>query len=112
VTNGNVPAEPWDVFRVERDDGVVPRLRLIGEMDAGTVAIFRSALAELRDTDGGRVILDLGELDFIDSTGLGALVGALRRFRDVGGDVVLAGIRPRAAKLLELTGLDKAFTIA
>ena len=98
---------------MERDnDGAVPRLRLVGEMDAGTVGTFRSALAEVGDTDSGRVILDLGELDFIDSTGLGALVGALRRFRDVGGDVILVGVRPRVAKLLELTGLDRAFTIA
>jgi anti-sigma B factor antagonist len=108
-----VPAEPWDIFRVDRDtDGVVPRLRLVGEMDAGTVATFRSALADLGDTASGRVILDLGELDFLDSTGLGALVGALRRFRDVGGDVILADVRPRVAKLLELTGLDRVFTIA
>jgi anti-sigma B factor antagonist len=81
-------------------------------MDAGTVQVFRSAVSELKDAGGERVILDLGELDFIDSTGLGALVAALKRFQDVGGDVTLADLRPRVAKLLELTGLDKAFTIA
>jgi anti-anti-sigma factor len=103
-----------DVFRVEvdNDDGVVQRLRLIGEMDAGTVEIFRNAIAELKEAGAERVILDLGELDFIDSTGLGALVAAHKRFREAGGDLVLSGVRPRVAKLLELTGLDKAFTVA
>ena len=103
-----------DLFRVELDDadGAVPRLRLVGEMDAGTVGVFRSAIVEVRDAGEERVILDLAELDFIDSTGLGALVGALKRFRDVDGDVALTGVRPRVAKLLAITGLDKAFTIA
>jgi anti-sigma B factor antagonist len=102
-----------DIFRVELDnDGATPRLRLIGEMDAGTIDVFRAAITELRDAGREQVILDLGELDFIDSTGLGALVAALKRFRDVGGDVTLVDVRPRVTKLLELTGLDKAFTIA
>jgi anti-sigma B factor antagonist len=102
-----------DIFSVEldQDDGVVPRLRLIGEMDAGTIDVFRAAIVELTETGVERVILDLGELDFIDSTGLGALVGALKRFRDEDGDVALTNVRPRVAKLLTLTGLDKAFTI-
>lgn len=103
-----------DIFRVElaQNDDVVPRLRLIGEMDAGTVDVFRAAIVDLRAAGDEQVILDLGELDFIDSTGLGALVAALRRFRDADGDVALTGVRPRVAKLLALTGLDKAFTIA
>ena len=103
-----------DIFRVEldQDDGMVHRLRLIGEMDAGTIEVFRNAIGELKEAGAERVILDLGELDFIDSTGLGGLVAALKRFRDVDGDVVLTDVRPRVAKLLELTGLDRAFTIA
>lgn len=102
-----------EIFRVEREqDGAVPRLRLIGEMDAGTIDVFRTAIVEVSESGTERVVLDLGELDFIDSTGLGGLVGALRRFRDLDGDVTLANVRPRVAKLLELTGLDKAFTIA
>lgn len=92
-------------------DAVVPRLRLIGEMDVGTIDVFRAAIVDLSEQGTERVILDLGELDFIDSTGLGGLVGALRRFRDVDGDVALVNVRPRVAKLLALTGLDKAFTI-
>ena len=102
-----------DIFRVERDQGddSVHRLRLIGEMDAGTVDVFRNAVAEIEQTGVDRVVLDLGELDFIDSTGLGALVAVNRRFREADGDVVLCDVRVRVAKLLELTGLDKAFTI-
>ena len=102
-----------DIFRVEREhDGAVARLRLIGEMDAGTVDVFRAAIVDLRDAGEERVTLDLSELDFIDSTGLGALVGALKRFRDGDGDVTLTGVRSRVGKLLALTGLDKAFTVA
>ena len=102
-----------DIFRVDvdQDDGAVPRLRLIGEMDAGTIDVFRTAIIDVSVAGVTRVVLDLGELDFIDSTGLGGLVGALKRFRDLDGDLALANVRPRVAKLLELTGLDKAFTI-
>ena len=101
-----------EIFRVEMERGAVPCLRLIGELDAGNIDAFRAAIVGVSDGGTERVILDLGELDFIDSTGLGGLVGALRRFREMGGDVTLANVRPRVAKLLELTGLDRAFTIA
>jgi anti-sigma B factor antagonist len=58
-----------------------------------------------------RVILDLGELRFIDSTGLGSLVGARKRVRESGGELVLTNTAQRIVKLLEITGLDAVFMI-
>jgi anti-sigma B factor antagonist len=111
ATRGEEP-HAVDGFRVEtEDDGVVHRLRLIGELDAATVEVLRSAVSEAMGNGAERVVLDLGELDFVDSTGLGALIGALKRMRESGGELALTAVRPRVVKLLELTGLDKVFTI-
>ena len=51
-------------------------------------------------------------MDFIDSTGLGVFVGALKRAREGGGGIELRGLKPSARKVFEITGLSSAFTIA
>jgi anti-sigma B factor antagonist len=93
-------------------DGLVTTLRLVGELDASTAPELRTRLAELYD--GGRrcVVLDLSQLDFLDSTGLGVLVGALKRFRHDGGELALRDPRPTVRKVLALTTLDKLFLVA
>ena len=53
-----------------------------------------------------RVAIDLGSVEFIDSSGLGVLVGSLRRLREDGGDLVLRAASPAVTRILELTGLD------
>ncbi|HKU94996.1 MAG TPA: anti-sigma factor antagonist, partial [Vineibacter sp.] len=56
-----------------------------------------------------RVILDLGAVEFMDSSGLGAIVALLKRIgRD--GDLVLAGTRPAVRKLLQITRIDRILT--
>lgn len=63
-------------------------------------------------TDGSnQVILDVGRSSFIDSTGLGVLVGGLRRFRQEGGDMVLRAPTLTTVTLLEVTGVIKLFEI-
>ena len=59
-----------------------------------------------------RIILDLQAVDFIDSTGLGVLVGVLKRTRSQGGDLRLVSRRSALRKLLELTALEGAFPLA
>ena len=56
------------------------------------------------------VIVDLTDVSFIDSTGLGVLVGAVRDVRADGGDLRLVVTEPQIIKLLELTGLDEVFS--
>lgn len=79
--------------------------RPIGELDAYTVATFRAALGELSSQP--RVVIDLSEVPFMDSAGLGALIGGIRRARENGGDVAVACSRPTLTRLLHTTGFDR-----
>ena len=79
--------------------------RPVGELDAYTVAAFRDALSELATQP--RVVIDLSEVPFMDSAGLGALIGGIRRAREHGGDVAVACSRPTLTRLLHTTGFDR-----
>lgn len=80
-----------------------------GELDAYTVGRFRQALAEL--SDAGRLLIDLSEVPFMDSAGLGALIGGIRRAREAGGDVAVACGRPTLTRLLHTTGFDRIVAV-
>jgi anti-sigma B factor antagonist len=58
-----------------------------------------------------RLVVDLGGTEFIDSTGLGVLVRALKRLRHHGGELVVRSPRPNARKVLAITCLDRVMTI-
>ena len=62
--------------------------RPMGELDAFTVSQFRQSLAELASKP--RLVIDMSGVPFIDSAGLGALIGGIRRARELGGDVVVS----------------------
>ncbi len=82
-----------------------------GDLDCYTAPKLRAVLVEL--ADGPRkVILDVGGTDFIDSTGLGVLVGGLKRFRQQGGDMVLRSPSAITTRLFEVTGVSKLFEVA
>ena len=79
--------------------------RPVGELDAYTVTDFREALSGLASCT--RVVIDLSEVPFMDSAGLGALIGGIRRAREHGGDVAVACSRPTLTRLLHTTGFDR-----
>ncbi|WP_208028263.1 STAS domain-containing protein [Rhabdothermincola sediminis] len=79
--------------------------RPIGELDAYTVGQFREALAELAAVP--RLLIDLSEVPFMDSAGLGALIGGIRRAREADGEVTVACSRPTLTRLLHTTGFDR-----
>ena len=79
--------------------------RPVGELDAYTVASFRDALGGLAQQP--RVVIDLSEVPFMDSAGLGALIGGIRRTRENGGEVAVACSRPTLTRLLHTTGFDR-----
>ena len=79
--------------------------RPVGELDAYTVNQFREALAGLASSP--RLLIDLSEVPFMDSAGLGALIGGIRRAREAEGEVTVACSRPTLTRLLHTTGFDR-----
>ena len=87
------------------EEGGATVCRPVGELDAFTVNGFRDRLGELVDTS--RVVIDLSDVPFMDSSGLGALIGGIRRAREHGGEVAVACSRPTLTRLLHTTGFDR-----
>lgn len=85
-------------------------VRPVGELDAFTVSQFRQALAEMASSH--RLLIDMSGVPFVDSAGLGALIGGIRRVRELGGDVAVACNRPTLVRLLRTTGFDRIVTVA
>ncbi len=83
--------------------------RPVGELDAYTVGEFREALSGLATSS--RLLIDLSEVPFMDSAGLGALIGGIRRAREAGGDVAVACSRPTLTRLLHTTGFDRIVSV-
>ena len=90
---------------VRRERGVVIA-EVTGDMDMSTVAALRERLSGLADS-GKPLIVDLNRISFIDSAGLGVLVGAARRADVHGGSLHAVCSRPQTRKLLWLTGVDR-----
>lgn len=99
------------MIRIGYDDAIdgLTVLRPEGELDAFTVAGFRQAMAAIRDLD--RLILDLSDVAFVDSAGLGALIGAIRQVREAGGQVCLICNRPGLLTVLRSTGFDSTVPV-
>ena len=91
-------------INVEHHDGYVS-CRPVGELDAYTVAQFREALTELAEYRF--ILIELSDVPFMDSAGLGALIGGIRRARDNDGDVAVACNREALTRLLHTTGFDR-----
>jgi anti-sigma B factor antagonist len=83
--------------------------RPVGELDAYTVSQFREALGGLASQK--YLLIDLSSVPFMDSAGLGALIGGIRRAREAGGDVAVACSRPTLIRLLHTTGFDRIVSV-
>ena len=94
-----------------RDVGAVRVVRLSGALDAMASGDVRKQLSELVRDGSLRLVVDLAEVDRIDSTGLGALVTTLKAARDRGGELVLAALTPPVRTVVELTRLHRVFDI-
>lgn len=85
-------------------------LTVRGEVDMYTAPKLRQKLVELVAQGRYRIIVDLEAVDFLDSTGLGVLVGGLKRVRTHDGELGLVCTHQRILKVFEITGLTKVFT--
>jgi anti-sigma B factor antagonist len=92
-------------------DGPVAVVTVAGEIDVATAEPLRQALADVQERGARRVVLDLSAVEFLDSTGLGVLVGALRRLRESGGELYLTIVHAHVLKVLRVTNLDQVFVL-
>lgn len=95
--------------RFEKDLIVITPLEQ--RVDTQVAAAFRSAIVDRIDQGHRRLLINLERVDFIDSSGLGALLSGLRRV-GAGGEISVCSLRPRVRALFEVTKLDRVITIA
>lgn len=91
-------------LRVRSVEGAMV-LEIGGEIDLHSAPSLKTELARLSEAPGALVALDLSEVTFLDSTGIGTLVGGLKKTRENGGNLVFFGARPRVKRVFEITGL-------
>ena len=93
-------------------DGGTRLLTLWGELDAHDAPRLRATFAEALEgaPAGPRVVLDLAQVSFLDSTALGSIVGLLRRVREADGELRVVLPSAPAVRIFEITGLDAVLT--
>lgn len=91
--------------------GDVPVVAVSGEVDVYSAPALKDNLTELLQSGVTSVIVDLGNVAFLDSTGLGALVEARAATSEAGGSLALVCNHERILKLFTITGLDGVFAI-
>ena len=82
-----------------------------GTIDIYTAPRLRELLIDLASTDNCQLIVNMDKVEFLDSTGLGVLVGGLKRVRAHDGSLDLVCTQERILKLFRITGLTKVFGI-
>ncbi len=87
-------------------------LRPKGDLDVYTVGSLRDSLGKLIEERSARVVVDLDGVPFMDSSGLGALMGGVRRMRETGGDLAISCTREQHLKLFTITGFGEGVSIA
>jgi anti-sigma B factor antagonist len=84
---------------------------LSGELDLNSAPALRDCLAGLAEGGTTEIVLDLSDLDFVDSTGLSVLVMDFHRTRAAGGSTVMRNPSPTVMRVLEITGLAPIFSV-
>lgn len=87
-------------------------VRLKGELDHHTSPLFRNAVEkELARGIAQNLILNLEELNFMDSSGLGVILGRYKQISEKGGKLVACRLRPQVERIYELSGLSKIIPV-
>ncbi|GLY09855.1 anti-sigma F factor antagonist [Bacillus badius] len=83
-------------------------LRLAGELDHHTAESLREQASEAIEREGVRhIILNIGDLTFMDSSGLGVILGRYKHIKQKDGEMVVCSISPAVRRLFEMSGLFK-----
>lgn len=82
-----------------------------GDLDMGAADQVRRVLTELIDKGQPKLVMDLGGVGYIDSSGLGTLVAAMKQARAAGGNLKLCGLQDDVRSIFEMTRLVKVMAI-
>lgn len=85
-------------------------LRIEGELDAVSVPELRNAIEQIVSAKATNVVVDLGGLRLIDSSGVGAIVSLYKRVRGYGGEASVRGLRDQPLAIFRLLRLDRVLT--
>ncbi|MGH2692916.1 MAG: STAS domain-containing protein [Actinomycetota bacterium] len=102
---------PENLVLETHDRGDVTVVSVKGEVDLYTAPSLKERVADLVSAGRNRLAVDLGGVEFMDSTGLGVLIGGLKKCKEAGGSLALIAPREPVIKVLAITGLDKVFQI-
>ncbi|HWT25393.1 MAG TPA: STAS domain-containing protein [Solirubrobacteraceae bacterium] len=102
---------PTDALRTSRERSAIRMIRLRGELDVGAATSVLKRLLELDLRPGQRLIVDLRELEFMDSTGVRVLLKALDRAHCAGAAFTLVAGPPSVMRVLDLLGLREQLDV-
>lgn len=91
--------------------GEVTVVRIAGRLDAVSAQRIRDKVKACIQSNQLKLVFELSEVDFVDSSGLGSLVASLRSLNRMGGDLKLAGLQDRVRAIFELIRLNHVFEI-
>jgi len=96
-------------FRIEvSGPPAAPHVVVQGEIDVATSPKLRDELSALIARGAHDITLDFDAVSFVDSSGLGVLVGTYKRLREDGGSIRIVGAQASVRKVFEITGLEQA----
>ncbi|MFL4477575.1 STAS domain-containing protein [Paeniglutamicibacter sp. ORCA_105] len=81
-----------------------------GRLNMVSAPSLRSYVSEVVASGSHRIVINLAQTTFMDSSGLGALIGCLKAARQAGGDLRIAAVQPQVKMVLELTSMDRVLT--
>ncbi|HEX6231438.1 MAG TPA: STAS domain-containing protein [Actinomycetota bacterium] len=94
-----------------RVEGIWTILDVAGEVDLSTAPSLRDELNSLVESGTRKLVVNLEQVGFMDSSGLGVLVAGLKRLKEAGGEMALVCRDGPTLKVLAITGLDRVFPI-
>ena len=86
-------------------------VEMAGELDSYSAPRLRRCLRQRTDAGDRTIVLDFRGIEFIDSAGVGVLIGAVKSLHQRRGELIVTSPRPQAAKLFEMTGLNTVLTV-
>ena len=94
-----------------RSEGDVTIISCQGRVDAYSSPHFKEYLKDLIDKRHTRVIIAMEQVEFLDSSGLGALVACLRKAKEKKGDIKISGLTPEVRSIFDMTRVSRLFEI-